>query len=526
MGELRLPDFYSPARRAFCPVIHTLFEPDLTDHKTCVPLLFIWALLIPLISCNWVAPLSASHPEPHHNCWLIRLTFNLALVPLSDQANQHLPHHNPWFIHPISVQLVPFSSDSLDSIFMIVLLSLGYHHQPPCPAMPPNLIDISVDPRDLLPQVIVDEWLPGEEESVLFLFQQFKRYPPHPSNYILPSNLKLALHQDAVQGFDYESLLKIPPPALPSIPTAYQDAIKASTHPIHSVTLRPCHGSPITLPAWVFDYWKEIGRAVDTRKRWKISLAWVREQSTSPLAEEVCHRLLLGLSSFSWSHGAAYTCDITPLLSDSPVHSYLSGYHINKMIAQMRDQYREYHGPHIAGRHIFATVDHFNAIFGFYGNMHQKKEGYLWDGLMMVENKIIMGEVDSLGGVMHLPEHWVSVVIEFQQQRILYGDSLGQQIPARERRTFERWIKHLVNRSTKLPIYNKATIDWLPTQSQNDSTSCGLFALNAIAHHYLEHPLLSSDPIALACRRMEIVLHIIGSMTVCLFQIVWNSIAQ
>jgi Ulp1 family protease len=145
---------------------------------------------------------------------------------------------------------------------------------------------------------------------------------------------------------------------------------------------------------------------------------------------------------------------------------------------------------------------------------------------MMVENKIIMGEVDSLGGVMHLPEHWISVVIKFQQQQILYGNSLGQQIPAYEHHIFECWIKHLMNRSTKFPICNKVTIDWLPTQSQNDSTSCGLFALNGIAHHYLEHPLLSSDPITLACRRMEIVLHIIGSMMACLFQIVWNSIAQ
>jgi len=28
-------------------------------------------------------------------------------------------------------------------------------------------IDLTVDHKDLLPQVIVDEWLPSEEESVL-----------------------------------------------------------------------------------------------------------------------------------------------------------------------------------------------------------------------------------------------------------------------------------------------------------------------------------------------------------------------
>jgi hypothetical protein len=88
--------------------------------------------------------------------------------------------------------------------------------------MPPDdPIDLTVDPRDLLPQVIVDEWLPNEQESVLYLFQQFKQYPPFPSHYILPSNLQLVLHQDTIQEFDYKTLLNIAPPALPSVPKAY-----------------------------------------------------------------------------------------------------------------------------------------------------------------------------------------------------------------------------------------------------------------------------------------------------------------
>jgi hypothetical protein len=90
------------------------------------------------------------------------------------------------------------------------------------------------------------------------------------------------------------------------------------------------------LPTWVFDYRAEIGRAVDAQKRWKVALVWVKKHSTSPLATELCYRLLLGLSSFSWSQGAAYTCDITPLLSDSPVESYLTSFHIDHMSMQTR----------------------------------------------------------------------------------------------------------------------------------------------------------------------------------------------
>ena len=381
-------------------------------------------------------------------------------------------------------------------------------------------IDLTVDPRELLPQAIVDEWLPNEDESVLSLFQKFNKYPPHPSHYILPSNLQLALHQDAAQPFNYESLLTIPPPALPSVSKAYQDAIKESSHPILSATFYPYPGDPIKLPVWIFAYWAEIRRIVDTRKQWKVALTWVQKHTTSPLAMELCYNLLLGLSSLSWSRGAAYTCDITPLLSDSSAESYLSSFHIDHIIAQTEAQYKAQYSSNQTNHHIFANVDLFNAVIRFYGPVHSKKEGYLWDTLMVIENKIIMGQVDSLGGVMHLSLHWVSVVINFQQLQILYGDSLGQEMPKREYRAFERWLSHLTSRSSNIPTHKKTTLGQLPTGYQKDSSSCGLFALNAISHHYLHSPLLPSNPIVLACYRMEIALDIINTMTVCIFHTV------
>ena len=39
------------------------------------------------------------------------------------------------------------------------------------------------------------------------------------------------------------------------------------------------------------------------------------------MTAELCHHILLGLSSLSWSQGAAYTCDITPLLPNTSVES-------------------------------------------------------------------------------------------------------------------------------------------------------------------------------------------------------------
>lgn len=385
--------------------------------------------------------------------------------------------------------------------------------------MPSDPIDLTVDPKGLLPHIVVNEWLPNEDQSILFLFQEFNRYPPYPSHYRVPTNLQPFLHQNSIQGFDYKSLLEIPPPALPSVPEAYQNAIRKSKHPILSITLQPQYGNPIVLPHWIFDYWVEIRRVVSIRNQWKIALTWVQERSTSPPAMQLSQSLLLGLSSFPWSSRAAYTRDFTSLLSSSSRESYLNSFHIDHMIGQTRAQYKVQHGPENTNRHIFATVDTLGAIIRFYSAVHVKKEGHLWENLMVIENKIIMGEVDSVGGVIHLPlhSHWVSVVIDFQQLQILYGDSLNAPMLQRERRACERWIDHLIKRSTKLSGKRNITLGQLPTGYQNDSNSCGLFALNAIAHHYLGDPLLPSDPTTLACRRMEITLNIVNTMTVCIF---------
>jgi hypothetical protein len=181
-------------------------------------------------------------------------------------------------------------------------------------------------------EVVKIEWLPNEQKLVLSLFWEFICYPPRPIHYILPTNFKSVLHQAPIQGFDYGDLLNIPPPAISNISKVYQDKIKKSKFPIHSVTLQPHQGTPITLPAWIFHYWVEIRRVVGIRQQWKIALAWVKEYSTVPQAMDLCHNLLLGLSCFSWSHGAAYNKDITPLLSNSSTESFLNSYHIDHMI--------------------------------------------------------------------------------------------------------------------------------------------------------------------------------------------------
>ena len=231
----------------------------------------------------------------------------------------------------------------------------------------------------------------------------------------------------------------------------YIKILKKSKYPILSATLQPHHGYPIGLPACIFEYWVEIGCAVDTQKQWKAALTWVQKYSVLPSARELHYNLLASLSSFSWSQDAAYTCDITSLLSNTPGEAYLSSFHINHMIAQSKTQYEAQLGPDHTSRCIFITVDLLGAITHFYGAACVKKEGHLWNTLMVIENRIITEEIDSLGGVMHLPLHWVSMIIDFQQSQILYGDSLGQKMPKHKHCAYEHWIGHLITQSSRAP---------------------------------------------------------------------------
>ena len=162
-------------------------------------------------------------------------------------------------------------------------------------------------------------------------------------------------------------------------------------------------------------------------------------------------------------------------------------------------------------------VDVLGAIITIYGSQRTptKVGNCLWERLMVIENQIVSGQVDSVCGILHLPSHWTSVVIDIQQGQILYGDSLNQAIPRGKRKAFTQWVQRLNTRAGRNMDKNQISVDPLQTSFQDDSTSCGLLALNALSHHYLGQPLLSPDRISLACARMEIALDLLNGNTVC-----------
>lgn len=377
-----------------------------------------------------------------------------------------------------------------------------------------DIIDLTLE--NPLPPIVLRDWLPTQNKSVFHLFT-FNQYPANETGYIIPSTFDLVLHEETIVDFQYSTLPQLGLPDNSGVSEAYQTAIRAAKKPVNSITLIPAprFGHSVTVPAWIFDYWREIKLAISYKEQWRGALMWLQSYSKPSITETCCQNILLALSFSPWSGNNASVKDITSLLSECGQESYLSDLHINHMVKQTSASHRELCGPEVSERHVITNLHVLGAITEFYGGNAPPKTGNaLWGQLMEIENRIITEEIDSVGGVYYHPQHWVSVIFNIQEWCIHYGDSLGQQLQEPEQSAFIKWIKHLKYRSKQGSKSEPVPVHSLPTGYQNDSTSCGLFALNAIDHHYLGSPLLSPDRMKLVLRWMEITLSYLHGNTV------------
>jgi Ulp1 family protease len=83
--------------------------------------------------------------------------------------------------------------------------------------------------------------------------------------------------------------------------------------------------------------------------------------------------------------------------------------------------------------------------------------------------------------------HWTAVVIDATTFKICYGDSFGTMVSPFLKDAINWWLSHHV----------PAPLDWdtLEVSRQEDSHSCGLFAINAIAHYIHPSKFLLLSPL-------------------------------
>lgn len=368
--------------------------------------------------------------------------------------------------------------------------------------MSSEAIDLTIDYP--LPNNIKQDWIPLDGRSVPHLFQ-FTRYPPQDKLYYDYPDLGHLLHEERVADFEPHTLLQLGPP--PSkLSDHYKAAIRKTPLPIHSFTLVPTSGHPVKLPIWALDYWREIKRSMGYRHEWKRVLEWLRMVSGLELMGEICDRVMSGLSCFPWNGSNCSVHDMMLLLTES----YLSDFHTDYALTKIFLHHHDHYGVEISKHHTFLTRIDIHSITKAYKGSTTGGAAKKYKQLLDIENRIISGTIDSVGGVLHLPDHWTSLVIMFKPPKMLYGDSLGNSMPPKKASRFRRWICHMLSRSGHKIPESDISIYPLQTKIQQDPISCGLFALNAISHHYLPHaPLLQPDVLSVTHSRIELALELL-----------------
>ena len=153
------------------------------------------------------------------------------------------------------------------------------------------------------------------------------------------------------------------------------------------------------------------------------------------------------------------------LLSDS----WLSDFHIDNTLAKISYLH---HDNGIDDCHVFLTVFDLDSIASGYRGSKQTHAADKCKEFIEIENEIISGKIESVTGVLHLPNHWTSLVITFKPPRIFFGDSLGNPMPA-IKVSFRKWICHMLGRSGCTIPESDISIYPLPTTYLQDPYSCG-----------------------------------------------------
>lgn len=127
------------------------------------------------------------------------------------------------------------------------------------------------------------------------------------------------------------------------------------------------------------------------------------------------------------------------------------------------------------------------------------------------------GEVTKVGIIQNKNgNHWYVIVVDMEKQILGWGDSLGGEMTARDRKVLTLWLSHHLPSSH--PIFSQSAT-CVPIPTQFDSHSCLLFAHNALRLYFgltnqplgLSIPEVAINCVDLFCTLVELNVHLIST---------------
>ncbi len=297
-------------------------------------------------------------------------------------------------------------------------------------------------------------------------------------------------------------LQKVPVPSPQTLDLCRQEIESGATHQqqIKSII---CGHLPATdpqstrsFPLWIFDFWCAVSQLRQyVRAPWKQAENWAAHQDLLHFHERaiLANEIHDSLSTIPWTGNVLGFSQAEPM---TKVAHYLS----NKWLSTTHiDQQLDILRLKLANHDQFPTVSKsaeqcevvdtqfFPKIISIF--RHSRSSYTKESALGGARHIFALGEDLSnplsmktmVCGVFNvLDSHWVSLVIDTEQHKILYGDSMEPNRAVMEEavNAVSWWISvHMLGEF--------AHVD-LPITRQVDSFSCGVFAVNSI-HHLLCH---------------------------------------
>ncbi|KAF7334113.1 DDE-1 domain-containing protein [Mycena venus] len=277
------------------------------------------------------------------------------------------------------------------------------------------------------------------------------------------------IHPDTL---DFDPICLQTPPV--SVIRALANAIADSKVPSGTCSIACPHlpGNRNTYPLYLLSFWAELLSLRTIRQSW-LSTETLEKIQVLPWDSR-----LRGFTNRNTLADLSSYCN----------RSWLHAPHIDQMLELL-----EAEGLNLEDNGIrVLPCDHAERIMDLYGN---KTESYLFDpqylDLRNLGAEFATGGHKKLCTIANIHnDHWVALVINFVAETVHYGDSFGEGFNASLRGAYDWWIEQHTDK--------KFTWVRMPITPQTDGHSCGILALNSLAH-YLDanrFPLLNMAEVA------------------------------
>jgi hypothetical protein len=275
------------------------------------------------------------------------------------------------------------------------------------------------------------------------------------------------------------SLLSPPDDILATLQQSIRSGTVKSIQCPHSQT-----ASKQRFPLWIVSFWVQLASVRKRQENWrkaienlKTQMEW--NQNSSPL-----RKAFNSLAYVPWTgqlQGVHDTIEIHQL-SSYFTRDWLTDDHELVMLSMLKDT--------LATEGDNCYVEN-TAFMTLLAAAHDKKDEYgterAYGWIRKRGEDLTSCQKRYLATVANQDNsHWVALILDFESQELLYGDSFGHPISADMHTIIDWWTHYHTN--------SRFTIHTLPISRQQDSFSCGMLVWDALRHRLMPGAPTLMDP--------------------------------